>query len=422
MKKIIIFIITILLFLFCSFAVYAQDEEKSAFIVDDSMTYTVAINDERYSLYAKKMFADANGDGLFNAADARAIIRISAQIDPSPEDLTMIDIDANGSVTAMDARLALRASASIDTYYYSPDGEIPIGFALFADDKSVYFAENGRISKGYCQIDGDYYLFDNDGQMQTGFSSYEGKTAYFDENGKGVTGKFSDDNGKTYYFERGLAVSGFKTIDNTTYWFSSNGVVPTEQIVALDGGYYYLNKDASIYKGWLKSGLNYYFFADNGVMKANALDDDYSFNANGVASARRLNQNTFDVYICDILKREGSTPRDIFNYVYNNFRYKYYGKSDPKSMAIRILNNGRGACYDYANLTKYLLEAAGYECQIIVGDSFNPNNGSEHDWVIVKVDGVWRHIDTQRGYYLKTDSQMRSAGYGWNKNNYPAAV
>lgn len=58
---------------------------------------------------------DVNLDGRVNAADARLVLRMSAQIDAVPEDLlAVIDMNGDGRVTAVDARLILRKSAQLD--------------------------------------------------------------------------------------------------------------------------------------------------------------------------------------------------------------------------------------------------------------------------------------------------------------------
>lgn len=423
------------------------------------------------------MFADADGNGVFNSADARILLRIAARLDAALDDISSLDISGDGVITSYDARLALRYSAQLDTYYADEDGEVFSGFielengekmylndlgaaakgytvidsagyyfgsdgamrtgfvdylglrAHFGDDGKgtngvltdggrTYYYENGLPKTGYTLVGSDYCFFGSDGAMQTGFVDYLGLRAHFDGDGKGTNGVLTD-GGKAYYYENGLPKTGFRMVNGVKCYFDENGL--SEGLVNVGGSVYCVKSDGSLLTGWYKDGLDYYFFDSDYLLKTNASDDDFSYGSDGVAKAKRLNENTFDVYICDLMKKNGSTPSDIFNYVHGNFRYKYYAKTTPKAMAIRILKNGRGACYDFANLTKFMLEAAGYECQIIVGDSFNPNNGSEHDWVLVRINGAWRHMDTQRGYYLKTDSQMRSAGYGWNGNNYPAA-
>lgn len=65
---------------------------------------------------------DVNDDGKITAADARTILRTSAQLDNSLNDEMRARADANldGKITAADARLVLRVSAQIDSLPEAP--------------------------------------------------------------------------------------------------------------------------------------------------------------------------------------------------------------------------------------------------------------------------------------------------------------
>ncbi|MBR1810437.1 MAG: hypothetical protein IJ766_02155 [Clostridia bacterium] len=290
------------------------------------------------------------------------------------EKALFVDLNGDDKFTSADARLLLRMAAKLDPL---PEEIAPIdlnGDGRFqSTDARLALRYTARLDKYYCTAEDEI-----------------------------VSGFVKKENGKTAYLN---------AIGNFTYGD-----------VEIGGKTYRFNPQGEMVTGWVNSGLDSYNYGSDGALRKSTADVNFTYDANGVASAKTLNHDTFHVYLCGILKRNGASVESIYRYVNGNFRYKYYDKGAPEDMAIRILKNGRGACYDFANLTKYLLEAAGYECRIVVGDSFNPNNGSEHDWVLVKVNGVWRHMDTQRGYYLKTDAQMRAAGYGWNSSGLPAAV
>ena len=58
---------------------------------------------------------DVNYDGKLTAADARLILRASAQLEMFTADqLKLADLTADGKITSADARLALRKSAGLE--------------------------------------------------------------------------------------------------------------------------------------------------------------------------------------------------------------------------------------------------------------------------------------------------------------------
>ncbi len=72
---------------------------------NSDLTYTVAV------------LGDVNCDGKVNALDARAVLRVGAQLDPKTDVILLAgDCDGKAGVTAMDARLILRVGAQIQTF------------------------------------------------------------------------------------------------------------------------------------------------------------------------------------------------------------------------------------------------------------------------------------------------------------------
>lgn len=392
-------------------AVFTLDKNSPREFIKDGLMY---------DLYPAALSVDLTGDGVCAASDARSILRISAGLEAFG-DTGRIDINGDGKITASDARSALRYSAKLDEYYLKEDGTALSGAVLDTAGAKYYFSESGVLLKSSFLTEGDStYYVDAEGKMATGFVDISGSTYYFDLDGKMAAGLQNID-GVLYNFSSdGKLGAGFADYNGTSYYFGPDGKIFTGD-ATIDGKSYRFKDGLPVSSGWVYEGLNVYYYYPDGRRAQNETKDGVRFDANGVASAKTLNRDTFQIYLRDILKTYGSSPKNIYNYVHGNFRYKYYPKGDPVDMAIRILKNGRGACYDFAYLTKYLLEAAGYQCYVIVGASFNPNNGNEHDWVLVNVNGAWRHIDAQRGYYLKTDSEMISAGYKWPTGNFPAA-
>lgn len=116
-------------------------------------------------------------------------------------------------------------------------------------------------------------------------------------------------------------------------------------------------------------------------------------------------------------------PLAIRNYVRNLIYYSYYnwGGSDPVWYGMQVQE---GNCYVFAEVLKALLEEKGYTCQLIwVTDDYSP-----HYWVLIYLDGGWKHIDATPGpnhmiYDLMNDQQRLEtlSGRTWDRDNWPAA-
>lgn len=108
----------------------------------------------------------------------------------------------------------------------------------------------------------------------------------------------------------------------------------------------------------------------------------------------------------------------IRDYVRDTIRYTHeWGGDDPVWFG---LTNKRGNCYVHALVLQELLEAKGYETNLIwVTDK-------SHYWIQVKLDGVWKHIDATPGtkhtkYSLMDDAQRYEClqGRDWDRSLWP---
>ncbi len=133
--------------------------------------------------------------------------------------------------------------------------------------------------------------------------------------------------------------------------------------------------------------------------------------------------------------REGMTElaraRAIYDWVTANLRYTAYAdKSDPVGAAFYGFRNGRGDCFVYYAVSRFLLTRAGFENLEIHRDSVtNP-----HFWNLVKYEGNWYHFDTCPHYaahpltcFLLTDSEVKHYSetrvpdyYSFDPSLYPA--
>lgn len=116
-------------------------------------------------------------------------------------------------------------------------------------------------------------------------------------------------------------------------------------------------------------------------------------------------------------------PLAVRNYVRNLIYYSYYdwGGGDPVWYG---LTTQEGNCYVFATVLQRLLEEKGYTCQLIwVTDDYSP-----HYWVLINLNGVWRHIDATPAtlhmtYDLMTDEQRLEtlSGRTWDRSQWPPA-
>lgn len=377
-------------------------------------------------------------------------------------------------------------------YYFNADGELQTGFVAFDEgtkyflpgggyvtgkysikDKSYLFDEDGYMLTGFMNLDGkDYYYSEADGTMFRGWMLADDKYSYYDTDGSKVYGWFVLESKKYYFDENGYMLTGWQTLEDSERYFDETGAMAygarmiggslylfdgSGRLVTGDGWYvlngsryyrigdgkiatgfkdidgatYYFSSTGGMSVGMTKINGNLYYFYGDGTMARNTKIDKFNVDENGIMTnpfATITNEN-LDAYIEVLLDTYGRDMYSIYLYCRNNFYYKYRDKSDVNSMACRMINNGCGACWDYAALCYKMLKAAGYNCQIVVGKGAYY---AEHNWIIIEVSpGVWRHMDPERTHmwvYLKTDAELdaldgsaRGIRYQWPKENYPKA-
>ncbi len=113
-------------------------------------------------------------------------------------------------------------------------------------------------------------------------------------------------------------------------------------------------------------------------------------------------------------------PEELRDYCRNTIEYNTYdGGDDPLYYG---LTQKRGNCYVHASCLKALLDAKGIENQLIwVTDK-------SHYWNLVKMNGVWRHMDStpdrnHRKISIMTDEQRLStlSDRKWDFSAWPSA-
>lgn len=154
-------------------------------------------------------------------------------------------------------------------------------------------ANGGYIKSRFQQLDGAWYMFDQNGNMVTGWYNLPGthKWYYLQADGKAVISDWVFDNGWYYIGADGLMVTGWHKVDGIWYYFlsgrmsvgwtrivekgethwyyfNSDGSMRTSQWVNDNGKRYYLDKDGRMLSGCTATidGASYTFEEDGSVV------------------------------------------------------------------------------------------------------------------------------------------------------------
>lgn len=143
-----------------------------------------------------------------------------------------------------------------------------------------------------------------------------------------------------------------------------------------------------------------------------------------VATSRRTivvghDQADTDALVDSIAAGLGNDPEAIRDYVRNTVKYSHNdGGADPVWYGFTYKS---GNCLVHALCLQSLLTKKGYETQLIWVTN------RSHYWLIIHLNGVWRHIDATPGswhtkYSLMTDEQRYSIlqGRDWDRSAWPA--
>lgn len=325
-------------------------------------------------------------------------------------------------------------------YLFLDDGSMYTGWITLAD-RNFYFDTDGAMQTKECLIDGKMYQFLQTGDFVTGWYNKSDLLFYRDEYGYDQSGLVNVD-GSLYYIlpSTGLQIGEIKTEKETYYTDSTGKILVGDCTVdgkqmhfsengqylygwrAFEDSYCYQEANGSILTG-LQSidGINYYF-DEEGKLYTNTVIGMYSADAQGVLTRLPVTVDTLDAALDEILAQTGTDITSIGKYVNKLLKYKYMDKmSSREEMAVYAINNRRCSCYYYEALCGLLLERAGYEVTAIHGQGFVY---AEHYWDLVKTtrNGVegWYHVDSLKGMYVKTDSEMVAKGFKWTYTDYPA--
>lgn len=184
------------------------------------------------------------------------------------------------------------------TYHADKDGHLTlIGGWVTQNGQKYYIGDDGTYKKGWLEVSGNRYYMDPDtGAMQTGWVEDGGKWYLLDgTDGRmlkgwqqvGVDWYYMDpdtgvmqsdcwirdtDSGAMYWLRGwgGRAYHLTMNLDGYTVSFGSDGKVSGSTWIRYNGTWSYISQ-GQLSTGWVKVGIDWYYFDENGTMKSNEL-------------------------------------------------------------------------------------------------------------------------------------------------------
>ncbi|MDE6501209.1 MAG: hypothetical protein K2K02_07740 [Ruminococcus sp.] len=309
-----------------------------------------------------------------------------------------------------------------EVFYLGEDGKALKGWQDI-DDYTRYFKEDGVMSRGITEIDGQKYFFsETDGAMRISdwATSKDDKVYYSGADGVCLTG-WQDIEGLPYYFNEDCTrVTGLVTLDDGTYIFGDNGVMLSGWQTVNDNQCYFL-PDGKMAFGWKNIDGDEYFFNKYGIMETNTTIAGREIGEDGKAkplSAVQLRANS-------VIAEIGTSTEAIYNFVRNNNRYSHMEETKSQAQIEAIgwsyfanyaFDNRFIVCYYYAAITDLLYKQAGYETRIVHGTG---RGAGEHYWNEIKLNDIWYCTDTCNGYFQVSFEYLQSQNYTFYNYVYP---
>lgn len=190
-------------------------------------------------------------------------------------------------------------------YVFDEDGMPVTGFWTDPDTKLTYYLDDtGKMMRGWCNVEGTWYLMAESGIMQTGWVAMGSHWYYFNEDGSMVTGWFLDEGtGHSYFFDAsgsmrrgwlcdegvwfylqpsGIMLTGWQVIGKHWYHFDPTyGAMTVGLFTDADGNGYYFDADGHMAYGWRCVNGTWYFFQPSGIMARSMWVDGYYVQADG---------------------------------------------------------------------------------------------------------------------------------------------
>ena len=249
----------------------------------DDKTYTIDNEGVVTEFMAKNQFVrDDNWNWYYYDADGKLLtgrqtidgIQLYFDANGKQAKGTLIDIDG-------------------DTYYFDKDsGAMWTNSSLTLNGMTYEIDDQGRVTSSLRNTfvqdkDGDWTYLKDKGQVATGWQTIDGVQLYFDGTGKQIKGERTLIDGKYYYFDKnsgellrnafhsfsssyklyfgndGAQVFGWYTLDGHRVYFKENGIQAKDDLLLIDGNYYYFNQDGQLLVNGSAKSYNSLYLADS---------------------------------------------------------------------------------------------------------------------------------------------------------------
>lgn len=163
----------------------------------------------------------------------------------------------------------------------------------------IYINQDKNLAKGFSDINGYRYYFDDSGAMQIGWQTIDGKWYYFNSSGVMSTGWTKVKNNWFYMDKDGVMLKGIIEVNGNKYYMAENGAMQIGW-QTINGKWYYFNSNGAMNIGWIKSRNNWFYMDKDGVMKVGLCEingSKYYFEQSGaMASGWKLIDGTWYVF------------------------------------------------------------------------------------------------------------------------------
>lgn len=319
------------------------------------------------NVYGAEIKGDLDGDGEVTAYDAFLSLQVAQEseeaIEITEENFEIIDINSDEEITEEDTKLILEYSVDIieDPSMWKTEEEEKIN-RYYYDQLS----EKGKIVYDGIMNDIDYVQRSNSAFINLGSELNGTPKEVYQE----VQYALEYDNPEMFYFSNLGIVSNIQVYDKatkTTTYSSGVTVRKTEVAKTMD--------------------------VEAELQKMEAVKNKVVQSVNGMSDYDKI--------------------KTIHDYVIDNTTYV---KGAPNEQnAYGCLIEKQAVCNGYAKAFKYLCNAAGIECEMIVSET--------HAWNAVYLEGAWYYVDTtwddnktsRYKYFLKGTDSFNDASHKQQK-------
>ncbi len=169
-----------------------------------------------------------------------------------------------------------------DVWYFYKDGINQKGWQNIYGTW-YYFDEFYRMQTGWKNVYGVWYYLENSGAMATGWEKVNETWYYLKDSGAMATG-WEKVNGTWYYLENsGTMATGWKKVNETWYYLENSGAMATGW-KSIDGTWYYLKDSGGMATGWQMISGKWYYLYNSGAMAKNTVIGGWKINSSGVAT------------------------------------------------------------------------------------------------------------------------------------------